>query len=81
VEKYQYGPSGFWLGLLRCENANAAPTKVKIIHPPNRERFRRTRDYLRLANRRVPWQLVHLWKMNDVLVVKGGILGIESWDD
>lgn len=24
---------------------------------------------------------MHLWKMNDVLVVKGGILGIESWDD
>jgi hypothetical protein len=81
VEKYQHGPSGFWLGLLRCENASAAPTKVKIFHPPNRERLRRTRDYLRLANRRVPWQLVHLWKMNDVLVVKGGILGIESWDD
>jgi hypothetical protein len=81
VEKYQYGPSGFWLGLLRCENANAAPTKVKIFHPPNRKRLRRTRDYLHLANRRVPWQLVYPWKMNDVLVVKGGILGIESWDD
>ena len=26
VEKYQDRPSGFWLGLLRCENANAAPT-------------------------------------------------------
>src|SRR6266576_3321505 len=81
VEKYQYRPSGFRLGPLRCENANAAPTEVKIFHPPNRERLRRTRDYLRLANRRVPWQLVHLWEMNDVLVVKGGILGIESWDD
>jgi hypothetical protein len=81
VEKYQYGPSRFRLGLLRCENANAAPTKVKIIHPPNRERLRRTRDCLRLANRRVPWQLVDLWKMDDVLIVKGGILGIESWDD
>ena len=45
VEKYQYGPSGFWLGLLRCENASAAPTKVKIFYPPNREGLRRTREY------------------------------------
>lgn len=82
MEKDQYGPSGFWLGLLRCENANAAPTKVEIFYPPNRERLRRTRDFLGgVANRRVPWQLVHLWEMNDVLIVKSGILGIESWDD
>jgi hypothetical protein len=81
VEIYEYGPSRFRLGLLRCENANAAHTKVKVFHPPNRERLRRTSIYISVANRRVPWQLVLQWKMNEVLVVKGDILGIESWDD
>ena len=80
MEIYEYGPSGFRLGLLGCENANAAHTKVKIFHPANRERLRRARIYFCVANRRVPWQLVFQWKMNEVLVVKGGVLGIESWD-
>jgi hypothetical protein len=70
MEEYEYGPSRLWRAAFWCEHANATPTEVKIFHLSDGEELRRTRDCLRIAERRVPRQFVYLWEMDDVLVVE-----------
>jgi len=70
MEEYEYGPSRLRRAAFGCEHANATPTEVKIFHLPDGEELRRTRDSLHIADRRIPWQFVYLWEMNEVLVVE-----------
>jgi hypothetical protein len=78
MEVDEHRPPALRPGTAGSEHADAAHAEVVILQPSDRERSRRTRSCRHVADGRVPRQLVHLWKIDQVLVVKGNILGIES---
>ena len=81
MEEDEYGPSCLWPAPFGREHANTTPTQVEILHLPDGERFRRPWDLLGIADRRIPWQFVHLCEICEVLVVECGVFWVESRND
>lgn len=81
MEEYKYGPSSLGLGALGSEHADLAPTEVIVLYPPYWKGCRGTWHVRRVADRRVPRELMYLGEMDKVFVVKRGILGVKSRND